>query len=156
MLDLGANVDCTAEHLLQFAVMVGFGVCAQKCGAPSVGLLNIGEELIKGSEVIKRAGELLRAAGDAGNLNFYGNVEGNDTFKGGGHRGLRRLCQECRAQDDGRRGVDDLGYLEGRVQAQYLHQNGCHHCLSGVICADEARSPPLQRRRIAGPARPSL
>lgn len=83
MLDLGANVDCSAEHLLQFAVMGSALVSALKnTEAPSVGLLNIGEELIKGSEVIKRAGELLRAAGEAGNLNFYGNVEGNDTFKG--------------------------------------------------------------------------
>jgi glycerol-3-phosphate acyltransferase PlsX len=82
MLDLGANVDCTAEHLLQFAVMGSALVSALKNTGAGVGLLNIGEELIKGSEVIKRAGELLRAAGDAGNLNFYGNVEGNDTFKG--------------------------------------------------------------------------
>lgn len=83
MLDLGANVDCTAEHLLQFAFMGSALVSALKnVEAPTVGLLNIGEELIKGSEVIKRAGELLRAAGEAGNLNFYGNVEGNDTFKG--------------------------------------------------------------------------
>lgn len=83
MLDLGANVDCTAEHLLQFAVMGSALVSALKSEeAPSVGLLNIGEELIKGSEVIKRAGELLRAAGDAGHLNFYGNVEGDDIFKG--------------------------------------------------------------------------
>lgn len=83
VLDLGANVDCSAEHLLQFAVMGSALVSALKnTEAPSVGLLNIGEELIKGSEVIKRAGELLRAAGEAGNLNFYGNVEGNDTFKG--------------------------------------------------------------------------
>jgi glycerol-3-phosphate acyltransferase PlsX len=49
---------------------------------PSVGLLNIGEEAIKGSEIIKRAGELLRAAGGRGQINFYGNVEGNDIFKG--------------------------------------------------------------------------
>jgi glycerol-3-phosphate acyltransferase PlsX len=83
MLDLGANVDCTAEHLLQFAVMGSALVSALKNqDAPSVGLLNIGEELIKGSEVIKRAGELLRAAGDAKALNFYGNVEGDDIFKG--------------------------------------------------------------------------
>jgi glycerol-3-phosphate acyltransferase PlsX len=47
-----------------------------------VGLLNIGEEAIKGSEVIKKAGELLRTAGTSGDLNFYGNVEGNDIFKG--------------------------------------------------------------------------
>jgi len=49
---------------------------------PSVGLLNIGEEAIKGNEVIKKAGELLRSASKAGDFNFYGNVEGNDIFKG--------------------------------------------------------------------------
>jgi glycerol-3-phosphate acyltransferase PlsX len=49
---------------------------------PSVGLLNIGEEVIKGNEVIKKAGELLRSAGAAGDINFFGNVEGNDIFKG--------------------------------------------------------------------------
>lgn len=83
VLDLGANVDCTAEHLLQFAVMGSALVSAlQEGGEPSVGLLNIGEEVIKGSEVIKKAGELLRTAGKSGDLNFYGNVEGNDIFKG--------------------------------------------------------------------------
>jgi glycerol-3-phosphate acyltransferase PlsX len=49
---------------------------------PSVGLLNIGEEAIKGGETIKRAGDLLRAAAAAGQINFHGNVEGNDIFKG--------------------------------------------------------------------------
>ena len=83
VLDLGANVDCTEQHLLQFAVMGSALVAALKHEeSPSVGLLNIGEEAIKGSEVIKRAGELLRAAGAAGDLNFYGNVEGNDIYKG--------------------------------------------------------------------------
>ena len=83
VLDLGANVDCSAEHLLQFAVMGSALVAALGGNAqPTVGLLNIGEEAIKGSEVIKRAGELLRAAGAAGTLNFVGNVEGNDIFKG--------------------------------------------------------------------------
>jgi glycerol-3-phosphate acyltransferase PlsX len=48
-----------------------------------VGLLNIGEEAIKGSEIIKKAGELLRSAANSGDLNFVGNVEGNDIFKGG-------------------------------------------------------------------------
>ena len=83
VLDLGANVDCTAEHLLQFAVMGSALVSAMNHDeTPSVGLLNIGEEVIKGSEIIKKAGELLRSAGNAGDLNFYGNVEGNDIFKG--------------------------------------------------------------------------
>jgi phosphate acyltransferase len=83
VLDLGANVDCNEHHLLQFAVMGSALVSALKnVDSPSVGLLNIGEEVIKGSEVIKKAGELLRSAANAGDLNFYGNVEGNDIFKG--------------------------------------------------------------------------
>ncbi|MCY7369506.1 MAG: phosphate acyltransferase PlsX [Polaromonas sp.] len=83
VLDLGANVDCTAHHLLQFAVMGSALVTAISGNAsPSVGLLNIGEEAIKGSEVIKKASELLRSAAASGDLNFVGNVEGNDIFKG--------------------------------------------------------------------------
>ena len=83
VLDLGANVDCTEDHLLQFAVMGSALVAAiTNNPAPSVGLLNIGEEAIKGSEIIKKAGELLRSASNSGDLNFYGNVEGNDIFKG--------------------------------------------------------------------------
>ena len=83
VLDLGANVDCSAEHLLQFAVM-GSALVSVLSGdeSPSVGLLNIGEEVIKGNEVIKKAGELLRTAAKTGDLNFVGNVEGNDIFKG--------------------------------------------------------------------------
>lgn len=83
VLDLGANVDCLPEHLLQFAVMGSALVSAvEGTENPSVGLLNIGEEVIKGSDTIKKAGELLRAAANGGHLNFYGNVEGNDIFKG--------------------------------------------------------------------------
>jgi glycerol-3-phosphate acyltransferase PlsX len=83
VLDLGANVDCSAEHLLQFAVM-GSALASAVFDKqdPTVGLLNIGEEAIKGSETIKRAGDLLRAAAASGQINFYGNVEGNDIFKG--------------------------------------------------------------------------
>lgn len=79
MLDLGANADCTAEHLLQFAIMGAMLVsCVEHKERPTVGLLNIGSEDIKGNEVVKQAGELLRAS----HLNFYGNVEGNDIYKG--------------------------------------------------------------------------
>jgi glycerol-3-phosphate acyltransferase PlsX len=83
VLDMGANVDCSAEHLLQFAMM-GSALVSVLSGNdnPTVGLLNIGEEAIKGNEVIKKAGELLRSASKAGEINFYGNVEGNDIFKG--------------------------------------------------------------------------
>ena len=59
VLDMGANVDCQPEHLLQFAVM-GSALVSVLSGNdnPTVGLLNIGEEAIKGNEVIKKAGEL--------------------------------------------------------------------------------------------------
>lgn len=79
VLDLGANVDCTADHLLQFAIMGTALVAAlDQRRQPTVGLLNIGEEVIKGNEVVKQAAELLRNSG----LNFYGNVEGDDICKG--------------------------------------------------------------------------
>ncbi|MDS1140948.1 phosphate acyltransferase PlsX [Pusillimonas sp. SM2304] len=79
MLDLGANVDCSAEHLLQFAIMGSALVSTvDQRRQPSIGLLNIGEEVIKGNEVVKQAAELLRESG----LNFHGNVEGDDIFKG--------------------------------------------------------------------------
>lgn len=79
MMDLGANADCTPEHLYQFAIMGAMLVsCVEHKERPSVGLLNIGSEDIKGNEVVKQAGELLRTS----HLNFYGNVEGDDIFKG--------------------------------------------------------------------------
>lgn len=79
VLDLGANTDCTAEHLLQFGVMGAMLMEAvEQVERPSVGLLNIGEEEIKGNEVVREAGALLRASG----LNFHGNVEGDDIFRG--------------------------------------------------------------------------
>jgi len=79
MLDLGANVDCTAEHLLQFAIMgAALSSALDQSRHPLIGLLNIGEEVIKGNDVVKQAGELLRSSG----LNFIGNVEGKDIFSG--------------------------------------------------------------------------
>ena len=79
VLDLGANVDCTPEQLMQFGVMGAMLVAAvDHKERPSVGLLNIGVEDIKGNETVKQAGELLKTSG----LNFYGNVEGDDIYKG--------------------------------------------------------------------------
>jgi glycerol-3-phosphate acyltransferase PlsX len=80
MLDLGANVDCTAEHLFQFALMGSMlASVVNHNERPTVGLLNIGEEEIKGNEMVKRAAELIRASHL---INFYGNVEGDDIYKG--------------------------------------------------------------------------
>jgi glycerol-3-phosphate acyltransferase PlsX len=79
VLDLGANVDCGPENLLQFAIMGATLVSAvEHKDKPSVGLLNIGEEDMKGNEAVKKAGELLRESG----LNFIGNIEGDGIYKG--------------------------------------------------------------------------
>jgi len=79
VLDLGANVDCTPEQLMQFGVMGAMLVAAiDHKERPSVGLLNIGVEDIKGNDTVKRAADLLRESG----LNFLGNVEGDDIYKG--------------------------------------------------------------------------
>ena len=80
VLDLGANVNCTPLHLLQFGIMGAMLVSAvEQIKSPKVALLNIGEEAIKGNEVAKEAGELLWRSG----LNFCGNVEGDGIFFGG-------------------------------------------------------------------------
>jgi phosphate acyltransferase len=80
MLDLGANVDCTPEHLLQFAVM-GSIVASAVSGihSPKLAVLNIGTEAIKGNEQVKQASELISKHPQ---LNFVGNVEGDHIFKG--------------------------------------------------------------------------
>lgn len=79
VLDLGANVDCGPEHLLQFGIMGASLVSAiEHKDRPTVGILNIGEEDIKGNDVVKRAAELLKDSG----LNFVGNVEGDGIYKG--------------------------------------------------------------------------
>jgi glycerol-3-phosphate acyltransferase PlsX len=79
MLDLGASPDCKPEHLVQFAVMGAILVSAvERRERPTVGLLNIGAEAIKGNQVVKQAGELLRAS----ELNFVGNVEGDGIYRG--------------------------------------------------------------------------
>jgi glycerol-3-phosphate acyltransferase PlsX len=80
MLDLGANASCTPEHLCQFAIM-GSLLAADLEGAqerPRVGLLNIGEEEIKGNEVVQTAHTLIAASG----VNYVGFVEGHDIFSG--------------------------------------------------------------------------
>jgi glycerol-3-phosphate acyltransferase PlsX len=83
MLDMGANVDCSPQHLLQFALM-GTALVSVLHGDenPTVGLLNIGEEDIKGGENMRKTAELLRSASKSGDLNYFGNVEGDDIFHG--------------------------------------------------------------------------
>ena len=79
VLDLGANVNCTPLQLVQFAVMgSALAAAVEQIERPTVGLLNIGEEDIKGNETVKQTAELLKRSG----LNFHGNVEGDDIYKG--------------------------------------------------------------------------
>jgi glycerol-3-phosphate acyltransferase PlsX len=79
VLDLGANVDCTAKHLFEFAVM-GVEAVSAVAGidSPRVGLLNIGQEEIKGNEQVKQAHELLTGS----SLNYAGYVEGDGIYCG--------------------------------------------------------------------------
>ena len=80
VLDLGANVDCTPEQLVQFAVIGSELVHAlyPNAGAPRVGLLNVGTEDIKGTDTVKQVFKLLSGS----KLNFVGNVEGGSIFSG--------------------------------------------------------------------------
>ncbi|WP_299178644.1 phosphate acyltransferase PlsX [uncultured Neptuniibacter sp.] len=80
MLDLGANVDCSAEHLLQFAIMGSVMAAAvDDIPRPKVGLLNIGQEEVKGNEQVKLASRLID---EQGGLNYIGYVEGDDLYAG--------------------------------------------------------------------------
>ena len=83
LIDCGANVECTAEYLLQFAFMGSF--YAKKimgCPQPRVGLLNVGTEDTKGGELQHQAFALLKKAGEEGRIRFIGNVEGTGVFSG--------------------------------------------------------------------------
>lgn len=79
LLDLGANVDCSAEHLLQFAVMGSVAAEALGVVRPRVALLNIGTEDIKGNQQVKLAATLLQGARG---LNYIGFVEGDGLYRG--------------------------------------------------------------------------
>ena len=83
LIDCGANVECTAEYLLQFAYMGSF--YAKKlmgCENPRVALLNVGTEDTKGGQLQHEAFALLKQAGDEGRIRFVGNVEGTGVFSG--------------------------------------------------------------------------
>ncbi len=82
-LDVGANVDCDANNLLQFAVMGHmYAKNVLRVAKPRVGLLSIGEEESKGNALTHEALPLLRALGEEAGLNFIGNVEGRDLYNG--------------------------------------------------------------------------
>ncbi len=79
MLDLGANIDLSSQQLFELAVMGSvLSQAVDNLQQPSVGLLNIGEEEVKGNEQVKQAAKLITDS----NLNYYGFIEGNDIYKG--------------------------------------------------------------------------
>lgn len=79
LIDAGANVDCRATHLLQFAIMgEAYAKSIFNVGSPKIGLLGIGKEDAKGNELTKEAFKLIKDSG----LNFIGNIEGKDIFIG--------------------------------------------------------------------------
>jgi len=78
LMDIGANVDCRPQHLFQFAVMASAYSRILDISEPRVGLLSIGEESSKGNNLVKEAYPLLKNS----SLNFIGNVEGKDVFRG--------------------------------------------------------------------------
>ena len=83
LIDCGANVDCTADYLLQFAYLGSFYASKlMKCDNPRVGLLNIGTEDTKGGDLQHQAFELLSRANEEKRINFVGNVEGTGVFSG--------------------------------------------------------------------------
>jgi len=110
MLDLGANSDCTSEHLFQFAVMGSVAASLiENISSPRVGLLNIGEEKIKGNDTVRQAAAMLAASG----LNYIGFVEGNDIAA---HKADVIVC-------DGFTGNVALKVMEGTAQLvrHFLH-----------------------------------
>ncbi len=151
MLDLGANVDCSPHHLHQFAIMGSVLFSAMEGVAkPTIGLLNVGTEEIKGNEVVKETAILLRADHERGILNFYGNVEGNDIFKG------TTNVVVC----DGFVGNVTLKAIEGLsrfmkigLQAKRLVDAGR---ADRTRRPEETQSGALQRRRFARPEGPGL
>ena len=132
VLDLGANVDCSAEHLLQFAIM-GYELvkAVENIPNPKVGLLNIGEEEIKGNEQVKQAVKLIADS----HINFIGFVEGNDIYTG----------DVDIVVTDGFIGNVALKTSEGLAKMisvalkqafsrERAGQNGRHHCFACAAC----------------------
>ena len=136
MIDLGANVECSAENLVQFAIMgAGFARCVLGVLRPTVGLLNVGVEELKGHDIVRAAGQILRE-GTFG-FDFHGFVEGDDIGKGTvdvfvadgftgnavlkATEGTARMVTTYLAAAFRRSWVSRLGYLLARPALDALH-----------------------------------
>jgi glycerol-3-phosphate acyltransferase PlsX len=157
VLDLGANVDCTAEHLLQFAVMGSALVTAVRARRPDVGLLNIGEEAIKGSEAIKARGELLRERPLPASSTSTATSRPTTSSRARPTRRLRRLRRQRHAEDRRRAGVDAVD-----VHQQEFKRNALTRLRRSPRCRCSGRfKKRVDPRRyngaaLARPARPRL
>ena len=146
MLDLGANSECTAEHLLQFAVM-GTVVASDMHGIaqPRVGILNIGEEEMKGDSVVQEAARLLSAS----KLNYIGFVEGDDIFSGE----VDVIVTDGFTGNVALKSIEGLanmlvGCAQDRVHAQSAALCRRAGVLAGAaLAAARVRSADLQRRQ---------
>ncbi|PLX70856.1 MAG: phosphate acyltransferase PlsX [Denitrovibrio sp.] len=83
MCDVGANVDCRIENYVQFAIMASaYSSIVMNKEIPTVGLMSVGEEDVKGNDITKNVFKFLFELGKSGVINFHGNVEGKDVFRG--------------------------------------------------------------------------
>lgn len=83
MCDVGANVDCRIENYVQFAIMASaYSSIVMERDEPSVGLMSVGEEDVKGNDITKNVFKFLSELGRSGVIKFHGNVEGKDVFRG--------------------------------------------------------------------------
>src|SRR5260363_409345 len=137
MLDLGANIDCSPRELLRFAEM-GHALVSAIEGKekPAIGLLNNGEEMTKGNETVKQAGELLRAS----TLNFLRKC-GRKRYLQGSHRyyRLRRLCRQCGAEDLRRTGQNARRYDLARILPHAAEQSDGGARLAGAQAPQASR-----------------
>ena len=117
MLDIGANVGCTPEHLLQFALM-GSVIAGDilEIERPRVGLLNIGQEDIKGNEVVREAGTLLGRSG----LNYIGFVEGDGIF----HSDVDVVVSDGFVGNVAIKTMEGLAGLISSFMKEEFHRNG--------------------------------
>jgi phosphate acyltransferase len=144
MLDLGANVGCSAQHLLQFALM-GSVVAGDMLDVaqPRVGLLNIGQEDIKGNEVVREAGELLARSG----LNYMGFVEGDGIF----HADVDVVVSDGFVGNVALKTMEGVAGLIGSFLKEEFHRNFVRN-LQGLVAnsALDALRARLDPRRYNG------
>ncbi|AZL16147.1 phosphate acyltransferase PlsX [Rickettsiales endosymbiont of Stachyamoeba lipophora] len=149
MLDMGANIECAANNLMQFGIMgSAFASVVYNIPNPKVGLLNVGSEDIKGSDAVKQASKLLKELGEDV-INFYGFVEGDDIFKSivdvvvtdgfSGNISLKTaegtayLCREFMKRSFSSSIISKLGYLFAKKSIKKTFASLDHRYYNGAM-----------------------